>query len=430
MAVILAGAIQITLGIVKAGGIGNYFPSAVIKGMLAAIGVILILKQIPHMIGYDNDFVGDESFLQRDGENTFTEILYAFEYVQPGAILICAISLLILIVWEQAFIKQNKYLSLVPSALLVVSVGIILNAIFLFTGSEISISPEHLVSLPVSPDALSFLSQFTSPDFTSILNKDVWIVAFTIAVIASLETLLSIDAVDKLDPNKRITPLNKELRAQGIGNMISGFIGGLPVTSVIVRSSANVNAGAKTKASSIFHGALLLLTALLIPGMLNKIPLASLAAILFMVGYKLIKPSIVKEIYAKGLNQFVPFVITIIAILLTDLLQGILIGIALGIIFLLKTNFHQALFSVNENGNYLIRLMKDVSFLNKALIRKVFREIPDGSYVIIDGSRSTFIDHDILETIDDFRQSAKNRNISIELRQSITSSNPYFKAEK
>lgn len=429
LAVFLAGAIQLTLGFIKAGGIGNYFPSAVIKGMLAAIGVILILKQIPHLVGYDKDFVGDESFLQRDGENTFTEIFRAFDYLQPGAIIICILSLFILILWDRPFIKRNRYLALTPAPLLVVIVGIVLNTLFITSNSDLMISEEHLVSLPVAPDIASFIGQFSFPDFSEILKKEVWIVAFTIAIVASLESLLSIDAVDKLDPYKRITPLNKELRAQGIGNMISGLIGGLPVTSVIVRSSANVTSGAKTKTSSIFHGVLLLLTAMLIPGLLNKIPLASLAAILLMVGYKLVKPSIVKEIYKKGMDQFIPFVVTIIAILLTDLLQGIMIGIVLGLLFLLKTNFHQALFSVNENGNYLIRLQKDVSFLNKALIRKVFREIPDGSYVIIDGARSTFIDHDILETIDDFRQSAITRNITVELRQSITSSNPYFKAE-
>lgn len=429
LAVFLAGVIQVVLGVLNAGGIGNYFPSAVIKGMLAAIGAILILKQIPHMVGYDKDFVGDESFIQRDGENTFTEIIRSMDYLQPGAAIICLISIGILILWERPFIKSNRYLALTPAALVVVIVGVILNGVFISTNSILSISAEHLVSLPVAPDAISFIGQFSVPEFSAILSKDVWIVAFTIAIIASLETLLSIDAVDKLDPYKRITPLSKELRAQGIGNIMSGLIGGLPVTSVIVRSSANVSSGAKTKLSSIFHGTLLLLTALFIPGLLNKIPLASLAAILVMVGYKLVKPSLIREIYLKGMNQFIPFVITIVAILVTDLLQGILIGIVIGLAFLLKTNFQQALFSVNENGNYLIRLMKDVSFLNKALVRKVFREIPDGSHVIIDGARSTFIDHDILETIDDFRQSALTRNITVELRQSITSSNPYFKAE-
>jgi MFS superfamily sulfate permease-like transporter len=428
LAVLLAGVIQFLLGTVKAGTIGNYFPSAVIKGMLAAIGLILILKQIPHAVGYDRDFVGDESFVQSDGENTFTEILQSTQYIQPGAGIICAISILILILWERPFVKQNRYVSLIPAPLLVVVAGIASNALFSAGNTPLAITSEHLVSLPVAPDFASFIAQFSLPDFSGIANKQVWVVALTIALVASLESLLSIDAVDKLDPLKRITPLNQELRAQGIGNMVSGLIGGLPVTSVIVRSSANVTSGAKTKASAISHGILLLLTALLIPGLLNKIPLASLAAILLMVGYKLVKPSLVKEIYRKGLSQFIPFAITILAILLTNLLQGIIIGIVIGLIFLLKTNFHQALFSVNENGNYLVRLTKDVSFLNKALLRRVFREIPDDSYVIIDGSRSTFIDNDIIETIDDFRQSALSRNITVELRQTISSSNQFFRA--
>jgi MFS superfamily sulfate permease-like transporter len=253
-------------------------------------------------------------------------------------------------------------------------------------------------------------------------------VAFTIAIVASLESLLSIDAVDKLDPFRRITPLNKELRAQGIGNLVSGLIGGLPITSVIVRSSANVSAGARTKVSAISHGILLLLTAFLIPGILNKIPLSALAAILFMVGYKLAKPSIFLDAYNRGIDQFIPFIVTVIAILVSDLLVGIAIGMTLGLIFILKTNFHQALFSVNDKGNFLIRLTKDVSFLNKAVLRRTFREIPDNSYVIIDGSRSTFIDADILEAIEDFQKAALARNIVVELKQSVSASHPIFKA--
>jgi MFS superfamily sulfate permease-like transporter len=428
LAVVLAGGLQFLLGVAKAGTIGNYFPSAVIKGMLAAIGLILILKQIPHVFGYDRDFVGDESFIQSDGENTFTEILQAINYVQPGAFIICLTSLAILILWERPLLKKNKYTALIPAPLLVVAAGITLNEIFKISGNNLTVESEHLVALPVAPNIYSFFNQFTFPDFSGIVNQQVWISAITIAIVASLESLLSIDAVDKLDPFKRITPLNKELRAQGIGNMVSGLIGGLPVTSVIVRSSANVTSGGKTKSSAISHGLLLLFTVLLIPGLLNKIPLASLAAILLMVGYKLVKPSLIKEMYRKGKDQFIPFAITIIAILLTNLLQGILIGIAIGLVFLLKTNFHQALFSVNENGNYLIRLTKDVSFLNKALLRKTLREIPDDSTVIIDGARSTFIDNDILETIEDFQQSAFNRNIVVELKYSVTSSNPFFKS--
>jgi len=280
----------------------------------------------------------------------------------------------------------------------------------------------------VAENLASFANQFKLPDFSVILAKDTWITAFTIAIVASLESLLSIDAVDKLDPFKRTSPLNRELKAQGFANLTSGLIGGLPITAVIVRSSANVAAGARTRLSAITHGVLLLVTAFFIPTLLNKIPLASLAAILLMVGYKLAKPSLIMSMYRKGKDQFIPFAVTIIAILLSDLLIGITIGILVGLFFVLKTNFHRALFSVNEKGNYLIRLTKDVSFLNKALLRQTFKDIPDGSKVIIDGGRSVFIDQDILETINDFRESASNRDISVVLKQSLTSHNSIFKA--
>src|SRR5688572_10257942 len=386
--VFLGGLIQFILGLARAGTIGNYFPSAVIKGMLSAIGIILILKQIPHAVGYDKDFEGDESFFQADGENTFSEIINAFNYMSPGAIVIFSLSMFILILWEKPFIKDKKFSTILPAPLIVVLGGVLLNLFFASSLNSLALGRDHLVTLPVADDISSFISQFTFPDFSHLLNGATWTVAFTIAIVASLESLLSIDAVDKLDPFKRSSPLNKELRAQGIANMVSGLIGGLPVTAVIVRSSANVAAGAYTKASTITHGILLLATAFFIPNLLNQIPLASLAAILIMVGYKLAKPSLFINMYSKGKDQFIPFVVTILAILLSDLLIGISIGILVGLFFVLKSNFHQALFSVNEDKNYLIRLNKDVSFLNKALLRKTFKNIPDGSKVIIDGSRS------------------------------------------
>jgi MFS superfamily sulfate permease-like transporter len=430
-AVVLAGLLQLTLGFLKAGTIGNYFPAAVIKGMLAAIGLILILKQVPHAFGYDKDFVGDESFVQPDGENTFSELVNALNYINPGAVIICVVSLAVLILWERPFLKKQKFTMFVPAPLIVVALGVMLNEIFKSSSPDLAIGTEHLVSLPVADDLGSFIGQFTFPDFGSLMAKDTWTVVLTIvtiAVVASLESLLSIDAVDKLDPFKRITPLNRELKAQGIGNMLSGLIGGLPITAVIVRSSANVSAGARTQTSAILHGVLLLLTSLFIPYWLNKIPLASLAAILLTVGYKLTKPSIAVSMFKKGKDQFIPFIVTVLAIVFTNLLIGIFIGIAVGLVFVLKTNFHQALFSVNEKGNYLIRLTKDVSFLNKALLRETFRGIPNGAYVIIDGSRSAFIDQDILETISDFRASAASRDIVVELKQSVRASNPLFKA--
>ncbi|MEJ7645794.1 MAG: SulP family inorganic anion transporter [Chryseolinea sp.] len=425
--VFLAGCIQVILGFLQAGSIGNYFPSSVIKGMLAAIGIILILKQIPHAVGFDRDFIGDESFFQKDGENTFTELVQAFSFFHPGALLICSISLFILILWDKPFMKKLKFTSILPAPLFVVGTGLLLNMAFQAANSSLEIKQEHLVSLPVSADIASFVGQFTLPDFSAITTVECWTVAFTIAIIASLESLLSIDAVDKLDPYKRTSPLNLELKAQGFANMISGLIGGLPVTAVIVRSTANVTAGAKTKASSIFHGILLLVTVFLIPGILNKIPLACLAAILLSVGYKLASPALIKGMYKKGMNQFLPFAITILAILLTDLLIGITIGILIGLFFVLKTNFQRSIISVNSDGNYLIRLTKDVTFLNKALLRHTLREIPGGSRVIIDGTRPTFIDQDIIETITDFKEAASSREIKVELKQSITALNPLFR---
>ncbi len=427
LAVVLAGLMQIGLGIAKAGTIGNYFPAAVIKGMLSAIGLTLILKQIPHALGYDGDFFGDDSFLQADGENTFSELLNAVNDIHPGATLICFLAIVIQIAWERPALKRSTFTSIVPAPLVVVAVGVLANVLYKMYLPDFYIGTEHLVSLPVAENFSSFISQFTLPDFSSIINPKVWTVAITLAMVASLESLLSIDAIDKLDPYKRLTPLNREMKAQGLGNLVSGLIGGLPVTSVIVRSSANVNSGAKTKASAIIHGFLLLTTALFIPGLLNQIPLAALAGILLVVGYKLAKPSLIKNEFRKGWSQFIPFMVTILAILFTNLLQGIFIGLGIGLLFVLRTNFKRALFSVKEGNQYLIRLTKDVSFLNKALLRNTLREIPDNSYVIIDGARSTFIDNDILETIYDFQESAKSRNITVELNQTITSSNQIFR---
>jgi MFS superfamily sulfate permease-like transporter len=426
--VVLAGIIQFVLGFLKAGTIGNYFPSSVIKGMLAAIGLILVLKQIPHAVGYDRDFAGDQSFFQRDGENTFSELLVAFRALNGAPVLICLLSLLILVLWEKPFLKKQKFTVALPAPLIVVAFGLVMNEVFKTYVPEFAVQQEHLVNLPVATDFQGFFGQFSFPDFNSLFTRQCWEIAVTIAVVASLESLLSIDAVDKLDPHKRITPLDRELKAQGIGNIVSGFIGGLPLTAVIVRSSANVTAGAKTKASAILHGVLLILSAMFIPGLLNKIPLASLAAILLTVGYKLANPALAISMYKKGKDQFIPFIVTVIAIVLSDLLTGIFIGILVGLTFVLKSNFHKALFSVNEKQNYLIRLNKDVSFLNKAVLRQTFRDIPNGSYVIIDGGRSFFIDHDILETINDFRESAISRNITVELKQTIAANNSLFKA--
>lgn len=427
LAVVLAGFIQIVLGFLKAGTVGNFFPSSVIKGMLAAIGLILILKQIPHAFGYDMDPEGDESFFQPDGRNTFSEIFEALQHISPGAVIICLISIFILILWDRPFMKKITIFNILPAPLFVVLGGIGLNYAFKLFAPEFFLEQSHLVTLPVMTDMGEFLDEFTLPDFTQFSNPDIYIVAVTLAIIASLETLLSLEAVDKLDPYKRVSPQNQELKAQGIANMVSGFIGGLPVTAVIVRSSANVGAGAHTKMSAIIHGFLLLITVVMIPHILNLIPLSALAAILLLIGYKLAKISLFKEMFAKGMDQFLPFVITIIAILFTDLLVGITIGIAVGLFFVIKSNFSEAIIITKDESNYLIKLNKDVTFLNKAALRSTFVDIPKGSYVIIDGTKSIFVDNDISEVIEDFVETAPNRDITVELKKSSSSYSHLFK---
>lgn len=413
-AVVVAGAIQLALGIAKAGVIGYYFPSSVIKGMLAAIGLILILKQIPHGLGYDKDFEGDESFRQADHENTFTEIANALQHPHLGALIICTISLLIILLWDSKFVKRQKVLSMVPGALVAVVLGTVLNQVFLSSFSHLALAANHLVQIPVADTPSGLGKLITLPSFAAIGQQGFWIVAVTIALVASIETLLSIEAADKLDPYKRVTPPSVELRAQGIGNMISGLIGGLPITAVIVRSSANVAAGAKTKLSAIAHGVLLLGLAISIPRVLNLIPLSSLAAVLLFVGYKLAKPSIFKSMFAKGLDQFVPFVITVIAILFTDLLIGIGVGLVFGFYYVLKSNYKAAITFVEHNGNYLLQLNKDVFFMNKALLMRTLLSIPHDSHVLINAQRARFVDQDIREALDDFITStAPSKGITV-----------------
>ena len=418
VAVVLAGVIQIILGYLKAGVLGDYIPGAAIKGMLAAIGLILILKQIPHLVGDEADFQGDESFKQPDGKNTFTQVFYAFKNMLPMALAIGLVSLAIMIVWEKIS-KKSKVLQLIPSAMIVVLVSVLINEWLKANKPELALGAAHLVSIPSASTPKEFFSFFTHPDFSHLGNVTVWTSAFTIAIIASLETLLNIEASDELDPYKRVTPTNRELKAQGVGNLVSGLIGGLPITSVVVRTSANINAGAKTKTSAITHGILLLLCVALIPGLLSLIPFSSLAAVLIFTGYKLTKPALYIKYYKKGLDQFLPFVITVIAILLTDLLVGILIGCCVGLIFVLRSNFKSAVFVVNDENKYLFRLRKDVSFLNKPIIKRKLEEVPANSYVLIDAARADFIDKDVIEVIEDFQKHAPLKSITVELKKSV-----------
>ena len=416
LAVVIAGGIQLMLGYLRAGIIGAYFPSAVIKGMLAAIGLILIMKQIPHVVGFDADFEGDESYMTEDAESTVSEIFQSLGAFSIGPVIVSAVAIIILLLWETRLFKRNRILSLIPGPLIAVLWGLGFN-LFTLDNPVLAIHPEHLVSLPSIQGVAGFIQQLTFPDFSQYANPKIYTIAITIAVIASLESLLSLEATDKLDPFKRVASTNQELKAQGIGNLISGMLGGLPMTAVIVRSSANVNAGGRTKVACFFHGILLLLSVMFLSRYLNYIPLASLACILLLTGYKLAKPKLFMEMHAKGMNQLAPFVITIAAILISDLLKGMAIGLVCGLFFVIKTNFHAAITLTQDGSHYLLRLQKDVSFLNKALLRSYLDQVDDNSYLIIDGSKAQFIDQDIMETIQDFADAAKDSNIIVELKK-------------
>lgn len=420
MAVVLAGLIQIALGYLKAGIVGYYFPSSVIKGMLAAIGIILILKQIPHAVGYDVDNEGDFDFIQADGENTFSEIVNSINHIHPGAVIIASISLAVLIFWDRPFLKRIAFFKIVPGALIAVIIGIAINEWFKFNYTELYLTSDKLVQLPVAGSVSGFINQFTLPDFTAFANYKVYVVAITIAIVASLESLLSVDAADKLDPYKRNTPANRELKAQGLGNFVSGFIGGLPLTAVIVRSSANINAGAKTKLSSIFHGILLLISVIALATFLNKIPLSCLAALLLTVGYKLARVSLFRSIYRMGWEQFLPFMATIITIQFTDLLRGIATGMAFSAFFILRNNYKRAYIYKHEEHHkqdkITIQLAEDVSFLNKGSIISTLDSLPPDTEVVIDGTKSHTIDVDVLEIIHNFKSEAELKNIKLELK--------------
>ena len=419
VAIIIAGLIQIAMGFAKLGTIAYFFPNSVIKGMLSAIGLIIILKQIPHAFGYDADYEGDMDFNQSDHENTISELENAWNYLNPAAIIICVISIILLVVWEKYLSKKHKIFTILPGPLAVVIIGIVCNLLFINGLLPFSLSEKQVVNLPVSQGFFDFISQFKTPDFSAFGNPKVYMIGFVIAIVASLETLLCVEATDKLDPNKNITPTNRELKAQGIGNIISGFIGGLPLTQVIVRSSANISFGGKTKLSAIIHGFLLLFAVLLFPKVLNLIPLATLASILIVVGYKLLNPFQFKHIFKIGLNQFIPFTVTIVAIVLTDLLTGIAIGFAFAIFYILKSNYKNSyIYHVNDKTSKIankIILAEEVSFLNKAMILKRLDSIAPNSNVEINALRSKFIDRDVIEIIQNFQTNAISKNINVKV---------------
>jgi SulP family sulfate permease len=420
LSVVIAGILQLAMGFAKAGFIAYFFPTSVIKGMLTGIGLLIILKQIPHALGYDKDAEGDDAFIQADGENTFTAINSAYELLTPGAVLIATISIALLILWDVVLTKKYKVFQLIQGPIVVVFLGILINYLFQNGILNFTLASDQVVQLPVAKNLTQFLTQFTFPDFTQLNNPEIYKIAVVLAIVASLETLLCVEATDKLDPDKRVTPTNRELKAQGLGNIFSGLIGGLPITQVIVRSSANISFGGKTKISAILHGVFLLISAITISGLLNMIPLASLAAILIMVGYKLAKPELFKQMYKLGWEQFVPFMATIIAILLTDLLMGITIGMMFGIFYTLKhsyRNSHHLKTSLNATDGkqvYHMELAEEVSFFNKASVLQALEEIPENSTVIIDCTKSKSIAHDVIELIVNYRTNAKTKNIQVE----------------
>ncbi|MFW2534195.1 MULTISPECIES: SulP family inorganic anion transporter [unclassified Legionella] len=420
LAVILAGIMQMIMGYAKAGFIAYFFPSSVIKGMLTGIGLLIILKQIPYALGYDNEAIGDLSDFQVDGETTFASISSAFHAFTPGAILISILSLAVLILWETVLTKKHKVFELIQGPIVVVLMGIAMNLLFQSKTLNFSLGPDHLVNLPVADNVMEFFKQFTLPDFSAITHLQVWKTAIVLAIVASLETLLCVEATDKLDPLKRVTPANRELKAQGLGNLVSGLCGGLPITQVIVRSTANISFGGKTKLSTIVHGFFLLISAATIPKFLNLIPLASLAAILILIGYKLAKPVLFKQLYRLGAEQFVPFIATVVGIVATDLLKGICIGLAFGIFYTLRHSYYNAysmketITRENEHAVHHLVLAEEVSFFNKASIIQALDAIPPYSKVIIDCSNSKSIAYDVIEYLRDYKINAKLKKIRVE----------------
>ncbi|HRH37899.1 MAG TPA: SulP family inorganic anion transporter [Flavobacteriales bacterium] len=401
LAVVIMGVLQVVLGFSNAGIIAYYFPTAVIRGMLAGIGLTIFIKQLPHAVGYDADFMGDESFVQPDAHNSLSELAYMLDALNPGAVIITLVCIMLMVLWERPFIKQRTFLRLIPGPLLAVIVGVVLSRLFVNL-PDLAISTEHFVDIPLRIAA----DDLHTPDFSVIGSWALWKVAIVMLMVASLETLLCAEATDKMDPWKRTTPANRELRAQGIGNIISGLLGGLPLTQVIVRSSANVQAGGRTRLSAIVHGALLLLSMLLAPGLIREIPLAALAAILLVVGFKLIKPSQFQVLWREGWMRFVPFVVTVFCVYFIDLLWGVGLGLSVAIMHILWMNykkpFHFDPHRYRPGMPIYMELSEDVTFLSKAGIKRALNELPAGSRIVIDASRTLSIDPDVREIIDDF----------------------------
>lgn len=422
LAVVIAGIIQVILGLIKAGTVGYFFPSAVIKGMLTGIGIVIFLKQIPHAFGYDRDYEGDLTFFQADGHNTLSELFYMFDRITLNAILVSLSALILILVWDNVLAKKHRFFTLLQGPIMAVLFGVLYQLLTTNYFPSLAFTSMHLVNVPITSDFDDFMGLFMLADFGQLFNPKVYVVAITIAIVASLETLLSVEATDKLDPHKRVTPTNRELIAQGTGNILSGLIGGLPITQVIVRSSANVQSGGQTKLSAILHGVLLFIVVISIPGILNHIPLSVLASILILIGYKLAKPSLFIHMFRQGYAQFVPFMVTVAGLVFTDLLTGISLGLAVGVLIILRRNYRNSHFlhledrvSGDNRHKVKINLSEEVTFLNKAAILTELNNLKPKSTVTIDMSNSRSIDYDVLEIIDNFTKTAHERAIEVKL---------------
>lgn len=406
-AVVAAGVMQIAFGFMRADGLTGLVPSAVIRGMLAAIGIILILKQAPHMVGHDEfDFALDET-----GLPFYKHLLVIFDAINFGALIIGSASIGLLVFWQRTPFAR---IPIFPPALAVVLLGTLTNIGLQLMGSSLALDATHLVALPVVDGLQGLLSSVPRPDVSMLFRSDVLSVAFTVAAVASIETLLSLEAVDKLDPLQRRSPGGRELVAQGFANMASGFLGGLPVTSVIVRSSANVAAGGKERLSALFHGVLLILAMLFLSTWLNYIPLACLAAILLQTGFKLASPQLMRQMWRKGSDQFLPFAITVVTVLSLDLLRGVMTGIILGIGFALYLNNRNTFRLFQRDGNTVLRFQKDATFLSKPALRRAFDAFEPGTQVLLENG-GVFMDQDVSEAIHDLVQQARENDVKVDL---------------
>ncbi|HNA79663.1 MAG TPA: SulP family inorganic anion transporter, partial [Turneriella sp.] len=414
LAVFLSGIIQMGFSLLRMGVVSKFIPGPVIKGMLAAIGIIIVLKQIPHLFGYDSDFVGDLEFIQPDGRNTFTELYAMLRYLNPTAVLISFISIAVIMLWDKKLAPKHKYLKNIPGSILAVAIAVLVNLLAAKIDWLKNLAPNHLVQLPLNPSPADFTRHLAAMDFSLLWSKkELWTVALTIAVIGSIETLLSLEAADKIDPQRRIANKNRELVAQGTGNMLSGLLGGLPITAVIVRTVTNVNSGGTHRVSAIWHGMLLVIAVFFIPQLLNHIPLAALASILAIVGYKLSSFRIFMDVWKSGREQFIPFAVTVAAVVLTDIMLGVGIGVLFSVGFILLQNYRKGFYSSLQNGERVIRLAEDISFIHRPGLSEELRNIPDNSIVTISAENTHNINHDIAELIAEFRESAPLRGITV-----------------